>query len=96
MEESENLYKLYGYGLCKGTREPPKETFKVQETLHFRYLKLLVVSGRAPFKGTNDVCHAAGTFWVDDFPAFPRLVGYVIVRFPEGAAGFLSRLPLRN
>ncbi len=34
MEESENLYKLYGYGLCNGT--PPKKIkpYKVQESLH--------------------------------------------------------------
>ena len=39
-----HLYKLYGYGLCKGVNPPPKIAgYKVQETLHFRSLKLLVM-----------------------------------------------------
>ena len=42
MEESENLYRLYGYGLCKGKPIPKIAVNKVEETLHFRYLKFLV------------------------------------------------------
>ena len=30
MEESENLYKLYGYGLCKGQLIPKMAEHKVQ------------------------------------------------------------------
>ena len=39
-----HLYKLYGYGLCKGVSPTPKiAKHKVlSETLHFRYLKFLV------------------------------------------------------
>ena len=36
-----HLYKLYGYGLCKGKPTPKIAGYKVQY-LHFRYLKLLV------------------------------------------------------
>ena len=36
-----HLYKLYGYSLCKGNPTPKTAKNKVQETLHFRYLKLL-------------------------------------------------------
>ena len=43
MEESENLYKLYGYGLCKENPIPRIAGHKVQETLHFRYLKFFVI-----------------------------------------------------
>ena len=42
MEESENLYKLYGYGLCKGKPTPKIAGYKV-EYLHFRHLKFLVI-----------------------------------------------------
>ena len=41
MEESENLYKLYGYGSCKGRLTPKIAEHKAQETLHVWYLKLL-------------------------------------------------------
>ena len=41
MEESENIYKLHGYGLCKGNPAPKMAGYKVQY-LHFRYLKLLL------------------------------------------------------
>ena len=37
-----HLYKLYGYGLCKGKPDPKIAEHKVQETLHFRYLKFLL------------------------------------------------------
>ena len=37
-----HLYKLYGYGLCKEKPTPKIAKKKVQETLHFRYLKCLV------------------------------------------------------
>ncbi len=40
MEESSP--KLYGYGLCNGKPTPKIAGYKVQETLHFQYLKLLV------------------------------------------------------
>ena len=40
-----HLYKLYGYGLCKGKPNPKIAGYKVQETLHFRYLKFLVING---------------------------------------------------
>ena len=37
------ISSLYGYGLCKGTPTPQNSRkFQVQETLHFRYMKLLV------------------------------------------------------
>ncbi len=41
MEESSNLYKLYGYGLwIREFPHPQNSRFnKVQETLHFRFLK---------------------------------------------------------
>ena len=36
-----HLYKLYGYGLWYGKTHPRNSlNYKVQETLHFRYLKL--------------------------------------------------------
>ena len=37
------VYKLYEYGLCKGFHPSPKiaEKNKLQETLQFRYLKIL-------------------------------------------------------
>ena len=38
-----HLCKLYGYGLCKGNPTPKTAGYKVQETLHFRYLKRLVM-----------------------------------------------------
>ena len=50
MEESEDLYKLYGYGLCKGKPIPKIAENKVQETLHFRYLKLVVNNGNTPWE----------------------------------------------
>ena len=40
-----HLYKQYGYGLCKGKSTPKIAKNKVQETLHFRYLKFLVSPG---------------------------------------------------
>ena len=40
----ENLYKLYGYRLCKGKPTPKIAEHKVQY-LHFRYLKFLVIDG---------------------------------------------------
>ena len=40
------LYKLYGYGLCKGVSPPTKiAENNVQETLHFEYLNMLVSTG---------------------------------------------------
>ena len=39
-----HLYKVYGYGLCKGKPTPKIAVNKAQETLHFRYLKCLVTS----------------------------------------------------
>ena len=64
MEESENLYKLYGYGLYKGEFPTPKIAVnKVQETLHFRYLKLLVKVGLFPSRlsrFTNSMHHPGG------------------------------------
>ena len=39
----ENLYKQYGYGLCEGKPAPKIALVQVQETLHFRYLKFLVI-----------------------------------------------------
>ena len=50
MEESSPSYKLYGYGLCKGKPTPKIAENKVQETLHFRYLKFLVKVGLFPFQ----------------------------------------------
>ena len=43
MEVLTHLYKLYGYGLCKGKPTSKIAENKVQETLHFRYLKFLVI-----------------------------------------------------
>ena len=44
MEVSSPWYKLYGYGLCKEKKHHQNiAENKVQETLHFRYLKLLVI-----------------------------------------------------
>ncbi len=43
MEESENLFELYSFGLCKGKPTPKIAGYKVQETLHFRYLKILAM-----------------------------------------------------
>ncbi len=40
-----HLYKLYGYGLCNGNPTPRIAEHKAQETLHFRYLKLLLIFG---------------------------------------------------
>ena len=42
----ENLYKQYGYGLCKGKPTSKIAEHKAQETLHFRYLKCLGKNGR--------------------------------------------------
>ena len=36
------LYKLYGYGLRKGKPTPKIAVNKVQETIHFRYVKFLL------------------------------------------------------
>ncbi len=44
---SPHLYKLYGYGLCKGKPIPKIAENKVQY-LHFRYLKLLVIRYYTP------------------------------------------------
>ena len=43
MEESLTQKKLLRYGLRKGVSPTPKIAgYKVQETLHFRYLNMLV------------------------------------------------------
>ena len=59
MEESENLYRLYGYGLCKGN-PPPKILPAISGAgfLHFWYLKLLVnlvLGGSGPQDVTLEV-----------------------------------------
>ena len=61
MEESSpmSLCKLCGYGLCKGKPSPKTAGYKVQETLHFRYLKLLMTRCRwnmAWIRGTARIC----------------------------------------
>ena len=57
-----HLYKLYGYGLCKRQPTPKIAENKVQETLHSRYLKLLVI---------RQIWWLGWTLldgWLDDFP----------------------------
>ena len=53
-----HLYKPYGYGLCKGRPTPKIAENKVQETIHFRYLKFLVKKRVASvwvfFRQTNE------------------------------------------
>ena len=49
-----HLFKLYGYGLCKGNPISKTAENKVQETLHFRYLKCLVIISLGFSAKSND------------------------------------------
>ena len=48
--EGTHLYKLYGYGLCKGKPTPKLAENKVQETLHFRYRTKFLVNSHSFFE----------------------------------------------
>ena len=50
MEESGILFlAVWMLGLCKGIPIPKTAGYKVQETLHFRYLKFLVKESSRPW-----------------------------------------------
>ena len=60
MEVLTHLHKLYGYSLCKGKPTSKIAVNKVQETIHFRYLKFLVRKFLA--NRSNSGC-----CWIDPF-----------------------------